>query len=116
MATAYVEYAHPALKSPYGSSIHGPCFASEALAISVSTVTGAAPTELQVNGRDVVTRISAMFVRAYAKADEVGSSPPKGLRHTESPLPVLRPFAFGKASHPPPPSHHTRAYSHNSLR
>lgn len=72
MATAYVEYGHPALKSPYGSSIHGPCLASEALVISGSAALGTALTALQAGTDQLVARVTTDNTACFVA---VGTTP-----------------------------------------
>jgi hypothetical protein len=58
MASLYVEYGNPALKTPYGSSLHGPCVFSEVLTISGTQADGTAATPAQTNNTDLVARLT----------------------------------------------------------
>jgi hypothetical protein len=72
MATLYVEYAIPALRSSYASSIHGRCVFYEALTISGTAANGTAATAIQVGNANLVARIStdtACYIATGKTAD-----------------------------------------------
>lgn len=77
MATAYVEYGPVALQAPKGSSIHGACVFSEALAISGTIAPGTQLTAARAGSSGAVARITsdtACYVMVGTTPANVGTS------------------------------------------
>lgn len=77
MATLHCEFAIPALRSSYASSIHGRCVFYEALTISGTAANGTAATAIQVGNANLVARIStdtACFIAIGSAADPAATA------------------------------------------
>lgn len=77
MATLHCEFAIPALRSSYASSIHGRCALYEALTISGTRDETDAVTAIMVGNADLVARLyadTACFVAVGSAPDETATA------------------------------------------
>ncbi|MDQ0303795.1 hypothetical protein [Ancylobacter polymorphus] len=77
MATLHVEFAIPALRSSYASSIHGRCVFYEALTISATQANGTSATPQQVGNSNLVARLfsdTACFIATGSAADATATA------------------------------------------
>lgn len=86
MATANVEYGHPALRSSWASSVHGPCEFSETLTISGVAALGTALTAIQGGNIDTVARVTSDAACYVA----VGTTPNPSLTGARTPASTAR--------------------------
>lgn len=71
MATLHCAFSNPALRSPYGSSLHGKAVFYEGLAISSEAASGTAITAAQAGNADFVVHLTTDTACYFA----IGSTP-----------------------------------------